>query len=176
MLASVPQRLVAGARVVEIGGGVGALQATLLSAGAGTGEVIELVGAYQPYAQKLAADAGVEDRSRFRVIDLLSEPGAVESADIVMLNRVICCSADGIDLTRAAARLTRGMLVLSFPRDTVIARWLARSQRALFRLFGRDFRIFVRPAAEVAAAAESAGLSLVTHQRGLVWEFISFRR
>lgn len=176
MLASVPQDIVAGARVLEVGGGVGALQATLLLGGASTGEVVELVGAYQPYARKLASGAGVEDRSSFRIVDLLSEPEAVEPADIVILNRVICCSSDGIDLASAAARLATGMLVLSYPRDTLLARWLARSQQVLFRLVGRRFRIFVRPASEVRAAAEGAGLRLAAHQRGLVWEFMAFQR
>ncbi len=176
MLATLPQGRVTGARVLEIGGGVGALQAALLLKGASAGEVIELVNAYRPYAQELAEGAGVADRSSFRVADLLGEPDMVEPADIVILNRVICCSADGIELTGAAAALTSGMLVLSFPRATPLARWLARAQDALFRLVGRRFRIFVRPAADVKAAAEKAGLRLAAHRSGLVWEFMAFVR
>lgn len=176
MLAALPQNLVAGARVLEIGGGVGALQAELLRGGASRGEVVELVSAYRPFALQLAAGAGVADRSSFRVADLLSDPSAIDNADIVILNRVVCCSADGIELTVASAGLASGMLVLSFPRATLIARWLARAQQALFKLLGRRFRIFVRPAAEVRAAAESAGLRLSAHQRGLVWEFMAFQR
>jgi magnesium-protoporphyrin O-methyltransferase len=176
MLAAVPAASLPGARVLEIGGGIGALQAELLLAGASQGEVIELVAAYEPYANELAELLGLAGRTSFRTADVLSDPDAAEPADIVLLNRVICCSADGLELTAAAARLTRGMLLLSFPRDTRLIRWLSRVQDALFRLFKRKFRFYVRPEHRIAAAAESQGLMLVRRERNLVWEYLAFRR
>lgn len=176
MLAAVPASALPGARVLEIGGGIGALQAELLLAGAGHGEVIELVGGYEPYANELADLLGLGDRTSFRVADVLDDPGAVDPADIVLLNRVICCSADGLELTATAARLSRGMLLLSFPRDTLLVRWLSRVQDALFRLLRRQFRFYVRPESRIIAAAEEQGLTLVRRERDLVWEYLAFRR
>lgn len=72
MLASVPRSALSPtSRVLEIGGGIGALQAEALLAGVGSGEVVELVGAYRPYAERLAVELGIAERSRFRVADLL---------------------------------------------------------------------------------------------------------
>lgn len=176
MLQSVPARTLAGARVLEIGGGIGALQAELLRRGAKSGEVVELVAAYAPFAAQLAALLGLEGRTSFRVVDVLGSPQAVTPADVVLLNRVICCSAEGLDLTAAAAGLTRGSLLLSFPRDSRFARWLSRVQHALFRVLGRQFRFYVHPEHEVIAAAEAQGLTLVQRERGVVWEYLVFRR
>jgi magnesium-protoporphyrin O-methyltransferase len=178
MLAAIPAGDLPGARVLEIGGGIGALQAELLLAGAQSGEVIELVGSYAPYARELAAALGIAGRSSFRVADLLADPqaAAAASADIVLLNRVICCSADGLALTALAARLTRGTLLLSYPRDTLPVRWGSRLQHALFRLLQRQFRFFVRPASAIIAAAEAEGLTLVRWEQGLLWEFVALRR
>jgi hypothetical protein len=61
-------------------------------------------------------------RSRFRVADVLAQPDAVAPATIVILNRVVCCSPDGVRLTAVAARLAERMLVLSFPRDRFLMR------------------------------------------------------
>ena len=38
-----------GARVLEIGGGIGTLQSELLASGAAQGEIVELVSAWEPY-------------------------------------------------------------------------------------------------------------------------------
>ena len=105
MVAIASEPGVEGARILEIGGGLGALQAELLDAGAARGEVVELVVAYEPYARELARERGLEERTSFRVVDVLEEPEAVEPADVVLLNRVVCCSPDGVELARRSAAL-----------------------------------------------------------------------
>src|SRR5262245_13769772 len=98
MLGSVTSRDLDGASVLELGGGIGAIQTELLGKGAGRGEVVELVSAYEPYARELARARGLENRSRFRVADVLENPKDVAHATIVVLNRVVCCSPDGVRL------------------------------------------------------------------------------
>ena len=163
-------------RVLEIGGGVGALQAELLRAGAGTGEVVELLGVYAPFAKRLAERLGLHSRSTFRVHDLLEDPSAVEPADVVLLNRVVCCSPEGPSLTAAAARLTRGCLALVFPRANVFTRALAAVERALARLLRRKFMIFVWSVEQLQAAAASAGLAPVASGGSLAWRYLVFAR
>jgi magnesium-protoporphyrin O-methyltransferase len=102
MLLNASAQPLTGIRVLEIGGGIGTIQAELLAAGATSGEVIELVSACERYARELARDKGIEDRSTFRVADVLENPDAVAPADIVVLNRVVCCSPDGVRLTALA--------------------------------------------------------------------------
>lgn len=177
MLAALPSSATSEqARVLEIGGGVGALQAELLRAGAGSGEVVELLGVYEPYARRLAERVGVADRTSFRVVDLLADPAAVEPADVVLLNRVVCCSSEGPALTAAAARLTRGSLALIFPRANLLSRALAAAERALARLFRRKFMIFVWPVERLKSAAASGGLVPVASGGSLVWRYLVFAK
>lgn len=176
MLAALPPQEVAGARVLEIGGGVGPFQVELLKRGAREGEVVELVEAYRPYAASLASRAGVSDRSTFRVADLLEAPASAAPADVVVLNRVVCCSEEGLDLVRLAAGLTTGTLLLSFPRGTPLAMFAARAQRRVAGLMRRRYRFFVRKSETVRSAAEAAGLELAAHGKGLVWEYLALRR
>jgi magnesium-protoporphyrin O-methyltransferase len=165
-----------GTRVLEIGGGIGTLQAELLEGGAGRGEVVELVASYEPYARELAREKGIEERTTFRVADILADPEAIEPADVVLLNRVVCCSPDGIALAGEAARLARRTLVLSFPRDVVWVRAVLRFVNAGLRLMGRSFRVFVHPPEAIVQTAESSGLRLAERGHGPIWEFVALQR
>jgi hypothetical protein len=166
----------AGARVLEIGGGIGKLQVELLAAGAATGEVAELVGAYEPYAEELAREQGLEGRTSFVVADILERSDAVPPGDVVVLNRVVCCSPDGIALAAAAARLTRRTLILSYPRDVVWVRLGVRAINLAQRVLGRSFRVFVHLPSSLRAAAEAEGLKRSETHRGSLWEFTTLLR
>jgi SAM-dependent methyltransferase len=176
MVAAAAGQGLEGARVLEIGGGIGALQAELLDRGAERGEVVEIVGSYEPYARELARERGLEERTSFRVADVLEEPDAVAPADVVLMNRVVCCTPDGIALTARAAALARRSLVLSFPRDVVWARAAVGVLNAGLALFGRSFRVFVHRRAALVAAAEAEGLRLAGGGRGGPWEYAAFER
>ena len=176
MIAAASADGLAGARVLEIGGGIGTIQAELLEAGAEHGEVIELVQAWEPYARELARDKRLDDRTSFRVADVLDDPEAADPADVVVMNRVVCCSPDGIRLAGIAARLARRTLVFSFPRDTVWIRSGLRVVNGAMRLLGRSFRVFAHPREALLAAAQAEGLTIAESGGGAVWEFAALRR
>jgi magnesium-protoporphyrin O-methyltransferase len=176
MLAAAAEGGLAGARVLEIGGGIGALQAELLHAGAERGEIVELVSSYEPFARELAREKGVDARIEFRVEDVLEHPDAVDPGDVVVLNRVVCCSRDGVELAGIAARLSRRTLVLSFPRERFLVSLGLHLMNGGMRLLRRSFRVFLHPRAAIVAAAEAEGLRLVAGERGFAWEFVALRR
>jgi len=164
------------ARILEIGGGIGTIQAELVASGASNGEIVELVSAYEPYARELARDKGIEGRSTFRVADVLEQPGSVAPADIVILNRVVCCSPDGIRLTAVAGRLAGRMLLVIYPRDRAVVRLVMGFMNGLFGLLGRSFRAFLHAPSSLHAAAREEGLSVAATSRTVAWEFAAFRR
>lgn len=176
MVASVSSQELAGARVLEIGGGIGTIEAELLASGASQGEIIELVSAYAPYARELARQKNIESRVTFRVADVLDQPHAVAPADIVVLNRVVCCSPDGVRLTGTAARLAHRMLLLSYPRDRFLIRVVMRVMNRILWLMGRSFRSFLHPPPALHEAARAEGFLMAATGRGVVWEFAALRR
>ena len=176
MVANVSTDALDGARVLEIGGGIGRIQAELLDAGADRGEIVELVPAYEPYARELARERGLEGRMSFHVVDILEEPEAVEPADVVILNRVVCCSPDGVALAAAAASLARRTLVLSFPRDVFWVRAGVRLLNAGLWLSRNSFRVYVHRPAALLAAAEGQGIHLREGDQGSFWQWATLRR
>lgn len=162
------------ATVLEVGGGVGQLQAELLRRGARRGRVVEVVAGYEEPAGQLAQAVGVADRSSFALVDLLEEPDAVEPADVVVLRRVVCCSPEGPALLGASAAKARRTLLASYPRDRATVRLVMRVSNLAFRLFRKRFRLFVHPPDELERAAAWHGLVRRRVARGVVWETAQF--
>jgi magnesium-protoporphyrin O-methyltransferase len=165
-----------GVTVLEIGGGIGQVLLQLLARGAREGEVVELVPAYEDEAAGLAAEAGVGERASYRTADLVADPEAGRPADVVVLNKVVCCTPDGVELAGIAASLARRTLVLSFPRDAWWARAAFASANAAFRLRRRRFRTYVHPPAALVAAVEGHGLELASTRDGPLFRIAAFER
>jgi hypothetical protein len=163
-----------GATVMEVGGGVGQIQAELLRRGAAYGTVVEVVRGYEEPAAELARAVEVAARSSFALADLLEEPDAVEPADIVVLRRVVCCSPNGPELLGVAAAKARHTLLASYPRDRAVIRVAARVQNAFFALARKRFRVFVHAPAELQRAAVQHGLGRSRVSRGAIWETVQF--
>ena len=167
---------VGGQSVLEIGGGIGAIQIELLKAGASGAVSVELTPTYEAAAVGLLEDGGMRDRVQRQVIDFVDAASAVESADIVILNRVLCCYHDMPRLAGAAANHTRRLLVLSYPRRT----WWTVASFAVFNWFlglmRREFHIFVHEPQEITATARAHGLELVLDRRGPFWTVAALRR
>jgi magnesium-protoporphyrin O-methyltransferase len=163
-----------GRTVLEIGGGIGQLQAELIRRGAERGEVLELLDLYRPLHAELAQATDIAGRTTFRVGDVLGESPEVESADIVVLRRVVCCTPDGPALLAEAAGRTGGILLASYPADRRVVRIVAALQNVLLRLARRRFRVFVHSPGLLAAAATAHGLRRTRMTRGRIWEVASF--
>ena len=77
--------------MLDVGGGIGAIELVLLAAGAARATNVELSGGYEEAASALLAERGLSDRVDRRVADFVSEGDAVEPHDLVVLHRVVCC-------------------------------------------------------------------------------------
>jgi magnesium-protoporphyrin O-methyltransferase len=97
-------------------------------------------------------------------------------ADIVVLNRVVCCSPDGVRLTSVAARLAERMLLFSFSRDRFLVRVVVRMMNATLWLMGKSFRAFLHPRASLYEAVRAEGFAIAETGCGIAWEFATFRR
>ena len=165
-----------GTTVLDIGGGVGEVLLELLKRGAERGEVVELLPAYEPEATALAEEAGVGERAAFRTADLVADPSAVEPADIVVMNKVVCCTPDGVELAGIAARLSRRTLVLSHPREAWLARIGLGAANLFMRVTRKRFRVFIHSRAALESAIEAQGLALASEKDGPLFRIAAYER
>jgi magnesium-protoporphyrin O-methyltransferase len=170
------ERGVEGLTLLEIGGGVGAIQIELLKAGVTRAVSVELTPTYEAAAVELLREAGLEDRVERRVMDFVDAAEQVAPADIVVMNRVVCCYPDLPRLEGAAARHAVRTLVMSFPKErwwTKAMVWMANVGMALTR---RQFRLFLHPVAQIWATGASYGMERAASRPGAFWEIAAMQR
>ncbi len=164
------------ADVLEIGGGIGALQLELLERGAARTTNAELSPAYEGEAVALLKERSLTQRVDRRIVDIVNEPDAVPSADVVLLHRVVCCYPDSERLLGTAARKTRRLLAFSFPPDLAVARAAIVLLNLWPRLRGCDFRSYVHSERQMLAAVEQNGFRIVSRERSGLWRIALLER
>jgi 2-polyprenyl-3-methyl-5-hydroxy-6-metoxy-1,4-benzoquinol methylase len=162
-----------GATVLEVGGGVGAIELELLASGAAWATNVELSAEYDQPAAELAAERGVAGRIERRIGDFVEEAGSLEPHDLVVMHRVVCCYPDVDALVGSGAGRARTRMVLTYPQQRRLVAAAIAAVNAVMRLSGSAFRVYVHPFERIAAAA--AGMQLVERRRrGFVWETAAF--
>jgi magnesium-protoporphyrin O-methyltransferase len=103
--------------------------------------------------------------------------GTLPDADVVTLDRVVCCYPDAEALLRQAAGRARQLLAFTYPQDRWYVRTLTVLENLWLRLTGKEFRAFVHAPERMAAAVlEAAGLVRATRRETLVWTLDVYRR
>jgi len=170
LLAELRRVGVSGASFLDIGGGVGAIQHGLMAAGASRGAHVDASPAYLAAARDEAAACGHVDRVRYLEGDFVALAGQVETADVVTLDRVICCYPDMPALVDASASRARRLYGLVFPREHVLMRLGIGAINLVQRFRRRPFNVFLHRAAAVEARVRGHGFRLLFQARSPLWQ------
>jgi magnesium-protoporphyrin O-methyltransferase len=169
-------RDVAGLTVLDIGGGIGAIQLELLGAGAAHATSVEASSAYIEAARTQAEAAGYARRIRYVHGDFTEVAALVEPADIVTLDRVICCYHDVRGLVSKSAAKARRLYGLVYPRDRWSVRLVLFFENLILRLRKSPFRAYVHSVELVDRLAREAGLSPLVQQNTFAWQVVVYER
>lgn len=173
---AIASRGVRGASVLEIGGGVGEIQLELLRRGATSATNLELSPAYDDEARRLLAEAGLSGRVERRIADIAVDPDAAERADVVVLNRVVCCYPDMPRLLAAAGQHAGRLLVFSHPPRNALSRLVIGGLNLVLQVSGNSFRVFAHPPQAMLDVLAEHGLHPVARPSGLFWRVSAVAR
>ena len=165
-----------GLTLLDIGGGVGVIQLELLQAGASRATSVDASSAYLEVAKAEAARAGVEPRITFIHGDFVALAEGIPEADIVTLDRVICCYPDVENLVSRSAAKARKVYGLVFPRDVWWVKLALYVENLGYRLKSSSFRAFVHPTELVDRLARAAGLREIHHRNTFSWQVVLYQR
>lgn len=174
-------RLLRGAQVsaeslLDVGGGIGVLVHELLAGGAGTAVQVEAAGAYIDAARSEAERRGQAGRVTFLHGDAVDLVATLAPADLVTLDRVICCYPDLESLVAVTAGKARRFWAASFPRERWFIHLKMRWENARRARAGSEFRSYVHPVSQVYSLLAGAGFTPIRTHRGLFWEVVLCRR
>ena len=167
---------VEGLTVLDIGAGVGAVHHALLEAGAVSAVDVDASGPYLAAARSEAARRGLVGRVTYLKGDAVALADAVQEADLVALDRVVCCYPHMEALVRLAAGRTRRRLGMVLPRDDAPIRAMVDLGNRWSAVRGNPFRVHVHRAAAVLGVATAAGLVPASVHRGIIWQTMVLER
>lgn len=162
--------------LLDIGGGVGALQLELLAAGAARSLDVDASAAYLDVARDEARERGFGDRTDYRHGDFVALAGEVEAADVVTLHRVICCYPDAEALVSASVTHARRLIGLVYPVDRWWIRLFFRLGNVAAAISGNPFRIHVHRTRLVDGLLRQGGFAPDYRHAGWIWQTAVYAR
>ena len=167
---------VEGSTLLDIGGGIGIIDQELLKAGADRATMVDVSHAYLQVAQEEARDADLLERIEFHQGDFVDRAAATEPADIVTLDRVVCCYRDADALVGLSSARANRVYGLVLPRDRFLIRAAIGAYNLTLRLRRKAYRGYVHSNAAVDALVEASGLRPRSEGRTFVWRVVVYER
>ncbi len=165
---------ISGMTLLDIGGGIGAIQHELIKRGISSSVNLEASEAYIEACRKEAERQGHAARITHLQGDIV-QMEAVPEADIVTLERVICCYPDMPELISKSCEKTKKLLGLVFPHE---AWWVKLSMEIIYNfkfvLKGDPFRVFLHPTKDVHALVESYGFERSFYRKVGPWQVVVY--
>lgn len=165
-----------GRTALDVGGGVGVFQRELLKAGVRSVTYVEASSAYVQAAKEQDAAHGFADRVAYLHGDFVELAPKIPPADIVVLDKVICCYEDVVRLVEASATLTKRWYAVVYPRTN----WWVRMAFGTINLscWARRiaFRTYVHPTHVIDSVLREQGLDQSFYGTTPVWQAAIYTR
>lgn len=168
--------------VLDVGCGIGDLAIEAVVRGASSARGYDLSAKAIDHARELASRRGVADRTTFEVGD--GATFELPPADVVVLNRVVCCYPNADGLLERTLRAAGSVFAMTAPISDGVTGTMNRAVNRFWngwyalraRKFG-DFRTFVHDMDEIDRRVRSAGFRPSTREhRRLVWDLAVYAR
>ena len=176
LLDAIHKEGVQGLDFLDIGGGIGAIQYDLIKAGASSGTSIEASPAYIDLAKEEIRKYNLVEIIDFKHGDFTAIASDVDSADIVTMDKVICCYDDMSELVRLSSKLSRKIYAIIYPRDV----WWTRLALPFINFYpiikGSPFRVFIHPTKKVEEIIFRNGLKRDYYATTLFWQVAIFTK
>ena len=161
---------------LDIGGGIGAIQYDLIKAGASSGTSIEASSAYIDLVKEEIHKNNLAEIIDFKHGDFTAIASDVGSADIVTLDKVICCYDDMAELVILSSKLSRKIYAVIYPRDI----WWTKLALPFINFYpiikGSPFRVFIHPTKKVEEIIFRNGFKRDYYATTLFWQVAIFTK
>lgn len=167
---------VEGLTLLDIGGGIGAIIHGLLHSGARQATDVDASAAYLTAARDEAERQGLAEHISFHHGDFVALAPTLSAADIVTLDRVICCYDDMPTLVHLSAARAARLYGVVYPRDAWWLRLFIRMQNVFMRARHTHMRFYVHATAAVDAAVRAQGLERRFYRTTGPWQVVVYAR
>jgi magnesium-protoporphyrin O-methyltransferase len=165
-----------GAALLDIGGGIGIISHELLAGSVTSATLVEAASSYLKAAEAEAQRRGHHERVKFVYGDFVQLVEQLPDADLVTLDRVVCCYPDFERLVTESAAKARKWYALSYPRN----KWYVRIGNAFENWRRRRranlFRTYIHSERRIHELLLAVGFDRQFHQRTFTWQATIYAR
>ena len=162
--------------LLDIGGGIGALQHELLKEQLTSTTDVDSSEAYITGAKDLMKEFGFEDKMNFIHGDFNEHQNDINKHDIVTLSRVVCCYPKVDDLIKNSIVKANQYYGIIYPTD----HWLVKAMMKLmnFNLYVRrnPFRVFAHSVEHMENLIKQQGFERVYLGKSMHWRTALYKR
>ena len=162
--------------LLDIGGGVGVIPQEVLKAGASQVTSVDASEAYHATTESVAREYGYETRWTSTNGDFVECSVDITPADIVTLDKIICCYPDMPALVSTSAAKANSLYGIVVPKDGWWVRSAAKIGNLVLRIFRVEFQGFVHSHAAIDAVLEEAGFRISTTASYWIWSVRLYSR
>ncbi|MGD9396587.1 MAG: class I SAM-dependent methyltransferase [Candidatus Thorarchaeota archaeon] len=162
--------------LLDIGGGIGAIQHALLRAGVSSCISVEASSAYIEAAKEEAQRQGHVKSIQHQHGNFVDLATDLPQCDIVTLDRVICCYHDVEDLVEKSSALAGKLYGVVYPLNNWWVRILGVVENLIYRVNRSSFRYFVHPTEVVEDIVRRNGFVRRFHREIHKWQIVVFGR
>ena len=167
---------VSSARILDIGCGVGALHLTLLKEGAAHATGIDAAEGMVQHAKTMARELSLDERTSYVVGDFSEKAPDLPDADIVTLDKVVCCY-DNLDaLLAGSLQKARRVFALSRPNDRIHIHWVFVIQIFLAKLFRAAFHPYWHDWTRMDGKIVAGGFREIYRNSTFMWSIAVYQR
>jgi len=162
--------------LLDVGAGLGAIHHELLDGRVSRAIHVDASTAQMAAAKEETERRGHSARVEFVFGDFTALADTIASADIVTLDRVICCFDDMHGLVQRSARKAGEFYGAVYPRQIGYMRIAIAAINLLQRVKRTTFRVFLHDPAAIDAELRAAGLERRSRRQTLGWEVVVYAR
>jgi 2-polyprenyl-3-methyl-5-hydroxy-6-metoxy-1,4-benzoquinol methylase len=173
----IAEEMTQAATLLDIGGGIGDLQHMLIPMGVARTINCEASTAFLQACNQEAASQGYADQITHIQGDFVELANEIPEADIVTLDRVICCYPDMPELVSASLRKALTLYGIVIPSET----WWVKLATSVyynlrFLMQKNPFRVFVHSTDAMEDLIHKAGFQRLYYQETGGWQILVFSR
>ena len=167
---------VADLTLLDIGGGVGAIQHELLQAGANQATNVDASSAYIEAARAEAERQGLVERVSYHFGNFVELAPDLAPAQIITLDRSICCYPDMPRLVGQSAAKAEKLYGLVYPQDSWWMRLGAKVINFVLWLQRNPYRFFVHSSEAVDTVIRERNLARIFYHKTFFWQIAVYER
>src|SRR5262245_52203462 len=165
-----------GSSLLDIGCGVGGVHLTLLKNGASSAQGVEMSTGMIEAAIGLSKEMGLGSRVEHIHGDFVDLDGEIRVADVVIMDKVICCYPDPVQLLGKATARTRNLFAVSYPGRGQLSRIIFNGMHRLGEWLGWSFHPYYHEPMDIDRIITGFGFAERFASATVIWQVKVFSK